>query len=477
MSENSTFVYNKRNERMKVFKVFGKEVVWMRVVVLAAGLGKRMNSKYPKVAHKLFGKELVNWVLDVAKKVGDKVAVVLGHKAEIVKKVLPEDVKVFYQKEQLGTGHAVMCARDFIDPNDDLLILYGDVPLISEKTINSLIGVHKNEGADVTVLTAFLDDPTGYGRIVRDGNGKFLKIVEETDLTEEERIIKEINSGIYVFKGSKLLEVLPKLKNDNAQGEFYLTDAVSMMDKVSIYTTDDPVEITGVNTRKQLVELFEIVRLRVIDSLFENGVTVLDPFNTYIEPWVEIGRDTVIYPMTFIEGNTVIGEDCIIGPMTRIKDSKIGDNVKIIRSEVVGAMIHNGVSVGPFSRLREGTVLKSGVRVGNYVEVKKSVLEENVAAQHLTYIGDAHIGKNTNVGAGTITCNYDGVKKNPTYIGENVFIGSNTALVAPIRIGNDVLIGAGSVITEDVPDGALALGRARQVIKENWVYKKRRKSK
>jgi bifunctional UDP-N-acetylglucosamine pyrophosphorylase/glucosamine-1-phosphate N-acetyltransferase len=240
---------------------------------------------------------------------------------------------------------------------------------------------------------------------------------------------------------------------------------------------EDPVEIMGVNTRKQLVFLEEVVRKRVIDKLLEEGVTILDPNTTYIHSTVKIGKDTVIYPMTFIEGHTVIGEDCEIGPMTRIIDSEIGNRVKIIRSEVYGAFVEDDVKIGPYSRLREGSVLKKKVRIGNFVEVKKSTIEEEVAAQHLTYIGDTHIGKKTNVGAGTITCNYDGLRKNPTFIGENVFIGSDTELVAPVRVEDDALIAAGSVITEDVPKGSLALGRARQIVKEEWVYRKRGKKK
>ncbi len=449
----------------------------MKVLILAAGLGKRMKSKYPKVIHKLSGKELVNWVIDTAGRLSNDVAVVLGHKAEMVKEVIPKWVNVFIQKEQLGTAHAVMSARDFIDPDEDLLVLYGDVPLISEKTLKEMIEIHKSSGADATVLTAFVDDPSGYGRIIRDGSGNFLKIVEDKDLNDDQRSINEINSGIYVFKGGKLLEVLPRIGNDNAQGEYYLTDAVSMMNFVSTYTTDDPMEITGVNTRKHLAILEGYVRKKVIDELLESGVTIIDPATTYIHSTVRIGRDTVIHPMTFIEGYTIIGEDCEIGPMTRIIDSEIGNGSRVVRSEVYMAFVEDGVSVGPYSRLREGSVLREGVRIGNFVEVKKSTLERKVAAQHLTYIGDAHIGERTNIGAGTITCNYDGFKKSPTFIGNDVFVGSDTELVAPVRVEDDALIGAGSVITKDVPKGSLALGRARQVVKEGWVYEKRRKKK
>lgn len=449
----------------------------MKVLILAAGLGKRMKSKYPKVIHKLSGKELINWVIDTAGKLSNDVAVVLGHKAEVVREVIPKWVDVFIQEEQLGTAHAVMSAKSFIDPDEDFLVLYGDVPLISERTLEDMIEIHKRSGADVTVLTAFVNDPSGYGRIIRDSSGNFLSIVEDSDLRDDQRPINEINSGIYVFKGGKLLEVLPKIKNDNAQGEYYLTDAVSMMEAVSTYAAKDPMEITGVNTRKHLIILESYVRKRVIEDLLNSGVTIIDPDTTYIHSTVKVGRDTVIHPMTFIEGYTTIGEDCEIGPMTRIVDSEIGNGSRVIRSEVYMAFIGEGVSVGPYSRLREGSVLREGVRIGNFVEVKKSTLGKKVAAQHLTYIGDAHIGERTNIGAGTITCNYDGFKKSPTFIGSDVFIGSDTELVAPVRVEDDALIGAGSVITRDVPKGSLALGRARQVVKEGWVYEKRRKKK
>ncbi len=447
----------------------------MKILILAAGLGKRMNSKYPKVVHKLSGRELINWVVETAGKLSNDVAVVLGHKADIAKEVLPEWVEIFIQKEQLGTAHAVMSALDFIDPDDDVLILYGDVPLISVGTLEKMMDVHRKRGADVTVLTAIIDDPTGYGRVIRDEEGKFLRIIEDKDLDESHRNVREINSGIYVFKGISLLEALPKVNNDNAQGEYYLTDVLPLLENVETLLTDDPVEIMGVNTRKQLAFLEKILKERVIERLLENGVTVIDPETTYIQSTVKVGKDTVIYPMTFIEGHTIIGEDCEIGPMTRIVDSEIGDGSKIVRSELYMAFVEGGVSVGPYSRLREGSVLRKGVRVGNFVEVKKATLEEKVAAQHLTYIGDAHIGKGTNVGAGTITCNYDGFKKNPTFIGENVFIGSDTEFVAPVRVEDDALVGAGSIITGDVPKGSLALGRARQVVKEGWVYRKRGK--
>lgn len=442
----------------------------MKVLILAAGLGKRMKSKYPKVVHKILGKPMINWVVDLGKKFGE-VGVVVGHKAEIVKSYLPQDVKTYLQEPQLGTGHAVMCAKQFITAGDDILILYGDVPLLKPETIEKLAQTHARAKADVTVLTFIADDPTGYGRIVR--NGEKIRIVEHKDANEEQLKIKEVNSGIYVFSGKFLLENLDKLLNNNAQGEYYLTDLVEMASKVETVLLDDPVQVSGVNDRVQLAQLESVAKERILKELMLSGVTVVDPASTFVGPDVKIGIDTIIHPFTILEGNITIGEDCEIGPYTRIKDSTIGNNVKIMRSEVEGAIIENNVSVGPFARLREGTVLKEKVKIGNFVETKKSVIGKNSKAQHLTYLGDATIGEDVNIGAGTITCNYDGYKKYPTSIGDGAFIGSNSSLVAPVKIGKGAIVGAGSVITEDVPDDALALGRARQVIKENWAKMKR----
>jgi len=443
----------------------------MRALVLAAGKGTRMKSKIPKVLHPLSGKPMIEWVVETAGKVAQKVGVVLGFEAELVRKTLPEWVDVFVQEEQLGTAHAVMCAKDFIEPGDDVLILYGDVPLISENTLKRMIEEHR-KGADVTILVADLEDPSGYGRVIQDGD-KY-RIIEDADLPEELKSVTTINTGFYVFSGDFLLRALPEIKNENAKGEYYLTDAVNFAEKVRVVKTDDLLEITGVNTRKTLVWLEEQLRMRKIEELLENGVTILDPATTYIHYSVEIGMDTVIHPMTFIEGKSRVGENCEIGPMTRIVDCEIGNNVKITRSECFKSVIEDDVSVGPFARLREGTILKKSSKIGNFVEIKKSTIGEGTKAQHLSYIGDAFVGKNVNIGAGTITCNYDGKKKNPTFIEDGAFIGSNSSLVAPVRIGEGALIGAGSVITEDVPPYSLGLGRARQVVKEGWVLKKRK---
>lgn len=447
----------------------------MRVLILAAGLGKRMKSKYPKVMHKIMNKELVNLVIETAKKLNpSKIGVILGYKSELVEKILPTDVEIYYQDKQLGTGHAVMSAKEFLN-DEDILILYGDTPLITETTLKNLINKHKETHADATILTAILDNPSGYGRIIKDKDGNFIDIVEDADTNNEQKNIKEINTGFVIFKGSKLLFGLDKIKPNNKQGEYYLTDVPKHLDYVETYLLEDHSEVLGINNRIQLAEAEKIMRKRVLNKLMINGVTIIDPETTYISPNVEIKQDTIIHPMTFIFGDTTIGEDCEIGPMTKINNCKIGNNVKIIRSECEEATIENNASVGPFSRLRTGTVLKENVKIGNFVETKKSIINKNTKAQHLSYLGDATIGENTNIGAGTITCNYDGKNKHKTFIGNRVFVGSNSSLVAPLKIEDDVLIGAGSTITNDIPKGSLALGRARQINKENWVYQKREK--
>ena len=445
----------------------------MKVLILAAGKGKRMKSKYPKVMHKILEKPLINWVIDTAIKLQpNKIGVVLGFGAEYVKQLLPENLEIFIQEEQLGTGHAVMTAKDFINTKDNILILYGDVPFISVDTLNKLLLKHENEGYDATLITFFLDNPSGYGRIVRDNGGRFIKIVEDADATSEQRKIKEVNSGILVIKGKVLVKVLEKIKPDNNQGEYYLTDIFEYIENKGTFLAYDPFEFSGVNNRIQLAQLEKNMRYRILEKHMLNGVTIIDPDTVYISPDVEIGRDTIIQPFTFILGKTRIGEDCEIGPFTTIRDCIIHNNVKVIRSECLKAEIKDNVSIGPYSRLREGTILETKVKIGNFVEVKKSHIMEGTKAQHLSYLGDATIEKNVNIGAGTITCNYDGIKKNPTYIGENAFIGSNSSLVAPVKIGKNTIVGAGSVITEDVPDWALALGRAKQINKENWVKEK-----
>lgn len=444
-------------------------------LILAAGMSTRMKSKYPKVIHPLCGKPMILWVLEAVLGVASRVCVIVGHQAEMVKQVLPSNVNVAYQKEQLGTAHAVMSAKDAIDPEDDVLILYGDMPLVRKETLQRIIEAHHSDDYDVTIVSVDMIDPTGYGRIVKDVTGKFVKIVEELDASEEEKKIKEVNTGVYVFRGKKLLEVLPKVNCKNQKKEYYLTDAVGLLERVNVYKAESYEDFSGINNRIHLAEVERVQRKRILEKFMLEGVTIVDPLTTYIDADVKIGRDTVIYPMSFIEGQTIIGEDCVIGPMTRIVNCVIESQVSVTRSECVGAHIMSNVSVGPFSRLREGTVLHRNVKIGNFVEVKNSKIGANTKAQHLTYLGDSQIGENVNVGAGTITCNFDGKKKNQTVIEDEVFIGSNTALVAPVRVKKGSFVAAGSTITQDVPEWSLAIARARQENKLGWVLRKKQK--
>jgi bifunctional UDP-N-acetylglucosamine pyrophosphorylase/glucosamine-1-phosphate N-acetyltransferase len=445
----------------------------MRIIILAAGKGVRMKSKLPKVLHPVCGKPMLLWVIDTVQDLSEHVCVVLGHSAEQIRQVLPPHVEVRIQKEQLGTAHAVMSAQDFIDPNDDVMVLYGDMPLVKKETLMKVVDQHKNDENYVTIISTTMADPTGYGRIVRDPVGRFLKIVEEMEASDQEKMIKEINTGIYVFKGRALLETLPKIKPDNAKGEYYLTDTVCLLEKVGIHRVDDSNQFLGVNDRVQLALAQKLKQREILERLMLDGVTVVDPGSTYVEADVEVGCDTVLYPMTFLLGKTKIGEQCVIGPMARIENCTVGNRVRIISSDCVGATIEDDVSVGPFARLREGTVLKSNVKIGNFVEVKNSKIGSRSKAQHLTYLGDATVGEDVNIGAGTITCNFDGKRKNPTFIEDEAFIGSNSCLIAPVRIGRGAFVAAGSVITEDVPEWSLAIARSRQTVKPGWVIKKR----
>jgi bifunctional UDP-N-acetylglucosamine pyrophosphorylase/glucosamine-1-phosphate N-acetyltransferase len=448
----------------------------MRIIILAAGKGVRMKSKLPKVLHPVCGKPMLLWVIDTVQDLSEHVCVVLGHSAEQIRQVLPPHVEVRIQKEQLGTAHAVMSAQDFIDPNDDVMVLYGDMPLVKKETLMKVVDQHKNDENYVTIISTTMADPTGYGRIVRDPVGRFLKIVEEMEASDQEKMIKEINTGIYVFKGRALLETLPKIKPDNAKGEYYLTDSVCLLEKVGIHRVDDSNQFLGVNDRVQLALAQKLKQREILEMLMLGGVTVVDPGSTYVEADVEVGCDTVLYPMTFLLGKTKIGEQCVIGPMARIENCTVGNRVRIISSDCVGATIEDDVSVGPFARLREGTVLKSNVKIGNFVEVKNSKIGSRSKAQHLTYLGDATVGEDVNIGAGTITCNFDGKRKNPTFIEDEAFIGSNSCLIAPVRIGRGAFVAAGSVITEDVPEWSLAIARSRQTVKPGWVIKKREES-
>jgi bifunctional UDP-N-acetylglucosamine pyrophosphorylase/glucosamine-1-phosphate N-acetyltransferase len=443
-------------------------------IVLAAGLGKRMRSNLPKVAHMIIDRPMVNWVVSSLKEAGvDRVVVVTGYRAEIIESLLESDILTVRQNEQLGTGHAVMMAKDFLD-DDDIVIVAGDEPLIKPSTLREMVRRRREADLDVLFLTMVPPDPSGYGRVVkRDGK---VVIIEERDAGEETRKIREVNTGIYAFRGSFISGSIGALRSNNEQGEYYLTDTVGMATRADTMVVADAEEVLGINNRVQLAQVARIARKRINNVLMESGVTIVDPDTTYIGPDVKIGIDSVVEPMTFIYGKTTIGQNCLIGPMTRIQDSKIANNVEIARSEVLEADVREGAKVGPYSRLRPGAVIMEQAHVGNYVELKKSILGRRSKASHLTYLGDTTIGEDANIGAGTITCNYDGKNKFKTSIGDRAFIGSNSSLVAPVEIGEGSVTAAGSVITDDVPPYSLALGRARQVNKEG-KYKKNREEK
>ncbi|RUM42739.1 MAG: bifunctional N-acetylglucosamine-1-phosphate uridyltransferase/glucosamine-1-phosphate acetyltransferase [Desulfurobacterium sp.] len=439
-----------------------------KTLILAAGKGTRFKSDLPKVLHRVLGKPMLWYVVKAAKEAGaEEVVVVVGHKRELVEEFLNSefpDVKTVYQKEQLGTGHAVMCAKELLDGyRGKLIVLNGDTPLVQPEDIRKL---SETEG-DMVVLTAKADNPTGYGRVVREG-GEVSYIVEEKDAKGEEKKIKEVNTGIYAFDATKLFEALESIDNNNAQGEYYLPDVLKVFKergwKVVPVVAEDFSNFVGVNNRHELAKVEKILLERIVKRHQLNGVTIHNPEAVYIEPEVKIGRDTEIFAPVLIKGRTKIGEGCSIGAFTEIRDSRIGNNVKVeTHCWIEGAILEDNTSVGPFAKLRTGTYLESKARVGTFVETKKARLKRGAKANHLSYLGDCTVGENTNIGAGTITCNYDGFNKWRTEIGKNVFVGSNTLFIAPVKVGDNSLTAAGSVITHDVPENTLAVARARQV--------------
>ena len=441
------------------------------VLIMAAGLGTRMKSRKAKVLHEVDGHPLIVHVCRTARQLSpNNIYVVVGHQAEEVKKAVTSSlpgttVSFVTQTEQRGTGDAVNSARKLLSDSDStLLILSGDVPLIKSETLIALQKRHHESGAAATILSMRLENPTGYGRIIRDAEGRFSKIVEQKDASEDERAVKEINSGFYCFDSRKLFKALERVKPQNAQGEYYLTDVPGIFhaegEKVEVYLHNDAREISGINTRAELAEFENLVRRRTIRTLMiEGGVTFIDPSHAYISSSTRIGRDCVIHPDVVIEGETTIGEGCVIRAGTRISNSAIGNDVTIKdHCVIVDSQIGSQTSIGPFAHLRMNAIVEDKAAVGNFVEMKKSTLGKGSKSMHLTYLGDAIIGQDTNIGAGTITCNYDGKNKHTTIIENNVKIGSDTMLVAPVTVGSRSVTGAGSVVTKDVPPDSLVAG-------------------
>lgn len=452
-------------------------------IILAAGKGTRMKSGLVKVLHPLAGRPMIEWPLEAARGAGAApVVLVVGHQAEAVQERFQgaEGIHCALQAEQLGTGHAVACAAPALaDFSGTVLILCGDTPLLRGGTLDALLAFHRSRGAELTVLTARMDNPQGYGRVLRDDEGRVLRIVEQKDATPEESSVNEINSGIYCMESGFLLDNIGSLGNDNAQNEFYLTDLVAMAASQGAtclaMAIDDSDEIMGVNDRVQLAQAARILRRRINRDLMLSGVSLVDPEQTYIDQGVTIGPDTLIHPTCSIGGTTVIGSGCLIESGVSISSCRIGDGCRIKAGSVLeDSELRNAVAVGPMAHLRPGTLLNDHVKVGNFVETKKTVMGEGSKASHLTYLGDAEIGRDVNVGCGTITCNYDGVKKHRTVIDDNVFIGSDVQLVAPVRVGANSLIAAGTTVTRDVPAGSLAISRTPQVNREGWRIRKKK---
>lgn len=443
-------------------------------IVLAAGQGSRMKSDLPKVLHPICGVPLVGWVLRSLSEAGvDDVCVVVGHGAGKVRDCLGDAVQYAVQAEQLGTAHAVMCAGDVLaEATGSVLILAGDVPMLSAGTMRALVELRESESADLALATFRLGDPTGYGRIVRDGSGSVVGIVEQKDASDAEKLITEVNPAVYCFDAAKLRELLPQVKNENAQNEYYLPDLVKLIvaegGKILGMESSIPDEFLGINDRWQLAEANDIMRRKILRRHGEAGVSLLDVNSITIGPDVEIGQDAVIHPNTVIEGSTRIGARSSIGPNTWIKDSEIGESCRVFMSHLDQAKMARGSRCGPFANLRPMADLQEEVKVGNFVEIKNAVIGSGTSISHLTYIGDAQVGEKTNIGAGVITCNYDGFNKFYTEIGSDCFVGSNSTLIAPVKIEDGSFVAAGSVITRNVPTGAMAVGRGRQENKEQW---------
>ena len=458
----------------------------LTAIVLAAGEGTRMKSRHPKVAHKLLDRPLVWWPVHAAREAGaDRIIVVVGNHADEVRAVFDGDADVEFveQTERLGTGHAMMCVRDALgDFRGPTVVLYGDTPLMRAETIANLVEHTKAGHYACTVLTMSPADPTGYGRIKRDAEGNVLAIIEHKDCTpEEQATLTECNSGIYCFCGRRLSENIDKIDNNNAQGEYYLTDMVGIYreidEPVSALLAEDDSELLGVNSRVQLAQVTKIMQRRINEGLMASGVTMLDPDQVWVGPEVTVGQDTELLPQTMLWGTTSIGSDCVVGPNTRLTNVRVGDGSSVEETVGFDTVIDEDVTVGPRAYLRPGTHLCAKAHVGTHVEIKNSTIGAGSKVPHLSYIGDTQMGSGVNIGAGSITCNYDGVHKHSTLIGNDVFVGSDTMMVAPVSIGDGALIGASSCITKDVPADALAIERSEQRMVKGYAKERRERLK
>lgn len=451
----------------------------LTTIILAAGKGTRMKSSLPKVLHKAGGKAMLAHVLDAAKEAGaGRSIVVVGFGGDAVEEALAGEAEFVTQAEQLGTGHAVLQTEPLLrGEKGTVLVLCGDTPLLTGTLLKKFVEEHAAAGAKATVLTAVMPDATGYGRVIRAADGTVAKIVEHKDATKEELGVREINSGIYCFSAPDLFAALHEVGNDNAQGEYYLPDVLEILkqkgEKIFAVAADSYEETLGVNSRAQLAASEKILRRRKNEALMAEGVTLMDPETTYVDVDVVVGRDTVIYPGTWLEGRTVIGEGCEIGPNSRFQNVKVGAHVTAHFCYAHECEIADGVTLGPYVHIRPDTKLAAGVKIGNFVEVKNSVVGEGTKLPHLSYIGDSDIGAGVNVGCGTITVNYDGKKKFRTTVGDGAFVGCNSNLVAPVRVGDNAYVGAGSTITKDIPEGDLAIARAHQKNITGWADKRR----
>jgi bifunctional UDP-N-acetylglucosamine pyrophosphorylase/glucosamine-1-phosphate N-acetyltransferase len=449
-------------------------------IILAGGAGKRMKSQKPKVLCEVLKKPMLGWVLDAAEKFGfDEIAVVTGHEHEQTEAYLAsrgDSIRTYFQSEQKGTGHAVSCAKELIERTDWVCVLNGDAPFIDSAAIADSLSFHKTSRANATVISAEIDDPTGYGRIIRE-NGAFTEIREQKDCSPEEAKICEVNSGAYWFNSTALLEALPKLSTNNASGEYYLTDCIGIMGNAAAYTSENPDIVLGANSRGALLELNQMARLKKLMQLMDEGVSFITLDGIIIGADVKIGCDTTVLPNTIILGKTEIGCGCEIGANSHIEDCIIGNNVILNNVQAYSSVVEDNVKIGPFAQLRPGTTIRKGVKIGDFVEIKNSDIGENTAVAHLTYLGDSDVGRGVNFGCGCVTANYDGVNKFRTEIGSYSFIGCNTNLIAPVKIGENATTAAGSTITKEVPANSLAVERGQTRIIENWEKNFKRKKK